>query len=95
MARLTAVDATPVMASTLAWRASFRKRSTVSLGFDSSSTISSIFRPRIPPAALMRSTANWVPRSPDSPTGAVTPALAASTPILTAGVWARAGDRSA
>src|SRR5688572_23590191 len=91
MARPTPVEMTPVTTSTLDCKTSLRKRSTVSFGFDSSSTTSSTLRPRMPPPALIRSTAHCVPRSPDSPTGAVTPALAASTPIFTGPACASAG----
>src|SRR5262245_59955457 len=87
-ARPTPVEMAPEITSTLLWRASLRNRSTVSLGLDSSSTTSSILRPRMPPAALMRSVAYCTPRRPDSPTGAVTPAFAASTPIFTGPLWA-------
>src|SRR6267142_1401280 len=90
-ARPTPVEMAPVTASTLSCSASLRKRSTVSLGLDSSSTTSSILRPRMPPAALMRSAAHCTPRRPDSPTGASTPAFAASTPSFTGVDCANAG----
>src|SRR5438445_3294333 len=93
-ARPTPVEMAPLTASTLSWSASLRKRSTVSFGLDSSSMTSSSLRPRIPPAALRRSAANWTPRSPDSPTGASTPALAARTPSRTGPLCARAGAAS-
>ena len=57
MASPTAVDAVPVITSTFVWRASLRKRSTVSWGLDSSSMTVSTLRPRMPPAALILSTA--------------------------------------
>src|SRR2546422_439892 len=76
----TPVEIAPLTASTLSCSASLRKRSTVSFGLDSSSITSSSLRPRMPPAPLMRSVANCTPRSPDSPTGASTPALAARMP---------------
>src|SRR6267143_2184435 len=90
----TPVEMAPLTASTLSCSASLRKRSTVSFGLDSSSITSSSVRPRMPPAALMRSVANCTPRSPDSPTGASTPALAARMPSRTGPRCARAGAAS-
>jgi hypothetical protein len=90
----TPVEIAPVTTSTLSWSASLRNRSTVSFGLDSSSMISSSLRPRMPPAALMRSVAHCTPRNPDSPTGASTPDLAASTPIFTGPDWAKAAGAS-
>src|SRR2546422_7389586 len=90
----TPVEIAPLTASTLSCSASLRKRSTVSFGLDSSSITSSSLRPRMPPAALMRSVAHCTPRSPDSPTGASTPALAARMPSFTGPDCANAGARS-
>src|SRR2546427_10673355 len=90
----TPVEIAPLTASTLCCSASLRKRSTVSFGLDSSSITSSSLRPRMPPAPLMRSVANCTPRSPDSPTGASTPALAARMPSRTGPLCARTGATS-
>src|SRR5437870_8619756 len=90
----TPVEIAPLTASTLCCSASLRKRSTVSFGLDSSSITSSSLRPRMPPAPLMRSAANCTPRSPDSPTGASTPALAARMPSRTGPLCARTGATS-
>ena len=91
----TALEMPPLIMSTLFCKASFRNRSVVSFGFVSSSMNSSIFRPRMPPAALMRSTPHWKPRIPTSPTVAATPLLIGSTPILTGLAWAKSGARFA
>src|SRR5213592_18059 len=90
----TPVEIAPLTASTLCCSASLRKRSTVSFGLDSSSITSSSLRPRMPPAPLMRSVANCTPRSPDSPTGASTPALATRMPSRTGPLCARTGATS-
>src|SRR5881296_2750511 len=90
----TPVEIAPLTASTLCCSESLRKRSTVSFGLDSSSITSSSLRPRMPPAPLMRSVANCTPRSPDSPTGASTPALAARMPSRTGPLCARTGATS-
>src|SRR2546427_741564 len=90
----TPVEIAPLTASTLSCSASLRKRSTVSFGLDSSSITSSSLRPRMPPAPLMRSVANCTPRSPDSPTGASTPALATRMPSRTGPLCARTGATS-
>src|SRR5881398_205293 len=82
-ASVTPVEMPPSTASTLSWRMSLRSRSTVSFGFDSSSTMSCTGRPRIPPALFTRSSHHSVERSPAAPTGAAIPARIVSTPIFT------------
>ena len=81
MARLTPDDTMPCTQSTLSCSTSLRRRSIESFGLVSSSTMSSTLRPAMPPAALMRSTANCVPRRPHSPMVPAMPALGAMMPI--------------
>src|SRR5689334_15234494 len=82
MARLTPDDTMPCTQSTLSWSTSLRSRSMESLGLVSSSTMSSTLRPAMPPAALIRATANSVPLRPHSPMVPAMPALGAMMPIL-------------
>src|SRR5215831_16225699 len=69
-ASVTPVEIPPSTTSTLSCSTSLRYRSTVSFGFDSSSTTSCTGRPRIPPPLFTRSAHHSVARSPAAPTGA-------------------------
>src|SRR5450432_264374 len=91
MARLTPEETMPCTQSTLSCSTSLRSRSMESLGLVSSSITSSTLRPAIPPAALMRSTANSVPRSPHSPMVPMMPDLGVMMPIFSGRFCAIAG----
>jgi hypothetical protein len=91
MARLTPEETMPCTQSTLSCSTSLRSRSIESFGLVSSSTMSSILRPAIPPLAFMRSTAYCVPRSPHSPIVPAMPALGAITPMRSGVFCANAG----
>src|SRR3982751_3985875 len=93
IARLTPDDTMPCTQSTLSCSTSLRSRSIESLGLVSSSRMISPLRPAIPPAALMRSNAYWVPRKPHSPIVPAMPALGAMMPTRSGVLCAMAGSR--
>src|SRR5262249_42078301 len=84
----------PCTQSTFSCCTSLLKRSMVSLGEDSSSMISSILRPAMPPLALNRSAAHCAARMPFSPGAAAIPDLGARIPMRTGLFCAIAGMRT-